>query len=230
MAVITISRQYGSLGDEIAARVCESLGYRSFDKRLMAAIASEVGLSDTQVVDFSEDSHEVRGFLDRLLGRGRGSSRQVRVWSEDKEGTRSSQAMALDDAQAIGMVQTTIEAAYAQGNMVVVGRGGQALLADKPDVLHVRVEASFDNRVRTVQRQENLSLIEAEELVERRDRASADYLQRFYGIDGGASSLYHLVINTDKCGVEAAAQIMVHALDYLKPLAVPEAEAVAAPE
>ena len=37
MTVITISRQYGSGGDEIADRVCELLGYRHFDKRLIIA-------------------------------------------------------------------------------------------------------------------------------------------------------------------------------------------------
>ena len=36
MAVITFSRQYGSRGDEIAERVREMLGYRLFDKSLMA--------------------------------------------------------------------------------------------------------------------------------------------------------------------------------------------------
>ena len=68
MAVITISRQYGSEGDEIAANVCQVLGYRSFDKQLMAKVATEVGLTEGEVVDFTEDQHKVRGFLDRLWG------------------------------------------------------------------------------------------------------------------------------------------------------------------
>jgi cytidylate kinase len=55
MAVITISRQYGSPGNEIAVRVCEILGYHYFDKRLMAQVASEVGLSEQEIVDFSEE-------------------------------------------------------------------------------------------------------------------------------------------------------------------------------
>ena len=43
MAVITISRQYGSGGDEIAARVCDILGYTYFYKNLMVKVATEVG-------------------------------------------------------------------------------------------------------------------------------------------------------------------------------------------
>ena len=70
MAVITISRQYGSGGDEIAAQVCERLGYHFFDKNLMAQVANDVGLSVQEVVDFPEDDHKVRGFLDRLFTGG----------------------------------------------------------------------------------------------------------------------------------------------------------------
>ncbi len=44
MAVITISRQFGSGGLEITNRVCELLGYRYLDKLLMAQVAAEVGL------------------------------------------------------------------------------------------------------------------------------------------------------------------------------------------
>ena len=46
MSVITISRQYGSGGDEIAARVCEILDYRYFDQRLMSQVAVKAGLSE----------------------------------------------------------------------------------------------------------------------------------------------------------------------------------------
>lgn len=60
MAVITISRPYGSGGDEIAVRVCEMLGYRYFDKRWMAQVAPEVGLNEGEIVDFSEDQHRPR--------------------------------------------------------------------------------------------------------------------------------------------------------------------------
>ena len=69
MAVITFSRQYGSGGDEVADRVRERLGYRYFDKRLMAQVASEMGLSEGEIVDFTEADYEVRGFFDRLFGR-----------------------------------------------------------------------------------------------------------------------------------------------------------------
>src|SRR5512139_726579 len=84
MAVITISRQYGSEGDEIAANLCQILGYQSFNKQLMLKVASEVGLTEGEVVDFTEDQHRVRGFLDRLLGSPPLIMTQAHAWSEVK--------------------------------------------------------------------------------------------------------------------------------------------------
>lgn len=69
MAVITISREVGSGGDQIAHRVCELLEYRYLDKLLLAQVAREQGISGTEVVDFSEDKYRLRGFIDALLGR-----------------------------------------------------------------------------------------------------------------------------------------------------------------
>ena len=69
MAVITFSRQFGSSGDEIAARVAALLGYSIFDKTMMAKMAAEVVLSELEIVDFSETDYRSQSFPDRLLGR-----------------------------------------------------------------------------------------------------------------------------------------------------------------
>ncbi len=216
MAVITISRPYGSGGDEVATRVCEMLGYRYFDKTLMAQIASETSLSDGEIVDFSEDDYKVRGFLDLLFGASTPRTvAQVRSWTEDTTGARVPGLKLLDENQAIALVQGIIEASYEQGDMVIVGRGGQAILKDKPGVLHVRIEAPRKVRARRVQDQQNISPAAALELVTQRDKASADYLKRFYDIEWSDPTLYHLVINTGQWTPEAAAHLIVNAVGYM---------------
>jgi len=214
MAVITISRQYGSGGDDIAERICEILAYRYFDKSLMADVAFEVGLSATEIVDFSEDQHRVRGFLERLFSRQRVVA-EARKWREDTAGARIQEVIGLDEVQSIALVRSIIRAAYKQGNVVIVGRGGQALLREEPGVLHVRIEAPLLARARHVQDREQMSLEAAQKKIAEREAAAADYLKRFYGIDWLDPLLYHLVINTGKWDTEAAAQIIVNALDYL---------------
>ena len=151
MAVITFSRQYGSRGDEIAERVREMLGYRLFDKKLMVQVASEIGLSETEIVDFSEQDYKARGFLERLFIRRSGRVvAEATTWKEDTTGARSAEVAQLDEEQCIGMVKATVAAAYKQGNVVIVGRGGQAILQDKRDVLHVRIEAPLEKRIQYV--------------------------------------------------------------------------------
>jgi cytidylate kinase len=222
MAVITISRQYGCGGDEIATRVCKALGYRTFDKRMMAQVASEMGLSEREIVDFTESNYKVRGFMERLFGRR--SARVVAeagTWTQDTSGTRAVQVDQLDEEWCVRMVRTTILAAYERGNVVIVGRGGQAILQDKPGVLHVRLQAPLGARIVHVRYQETTGLAPefqqraAQDLISDRDRAAAEYLRRFHDIDWSNPSLYHLVLDTKKWGIEPAVKLIVQAVNCL---------------
>jgi cytidylate kinase len=210
MAVITISRQYGSEGDEIAANVCQLLGYQAFDKRLMEKVAADVGLTKGEIVDFSEDQHRVRGFLDRLLGSPPLVMTQSHTWSEVK---------VIDAAESIPVVQSVIRAAYQRGNVVIVGRGGQAVLRNEPGVLHVRIEAPLETRISRVQLREGLTYGLARDVVAERDRAAADYLKRFYNVDWSDSLLYHLIINTGRWTVAAASRLIADAVSQVQPMA-----------
>lgn len=213
MAVITLSRQYGSGGDEIARHVCEITGYRYFDKALMAQLAHEEGLAEGELVDYSEDSPKVRGFWQRLFG---GSAvAEARFWEEDVTGARKEAIRKLSETHLLALTQATVQAAYRHGNVVIVGRGGQALLADKPDVLHVRVEAPIEERVPRVQEQTKLELTAAQREVLQHDQAAAEYLARHYLLTWSDPLLYHLIINTGKLPLESATQLIANAVAQL---------------
>ena len=217
MAVITISRQYGSGGDQIASRVCQMLGYRYFDKRLIASVAAETGISGEDVVDYSEEQHQVQSFLGRLFNRARPVG-EVRVWREDSLGERTAEIEQLDQERAAGFVQLAIEKAYLQGNVVIVGRGGQAILKDKSDVLHVRIESPFEDRVARVQKSQGITQGFAYETVMKKDEVAADYIRQFYGVDWADNSLYHMVVNTSKLSAQAACEVIVEAVCHVSPV------------
>ena len=142
MAVITISRQYGSGGKIIARRVCDVLGYTYFDKNLMLQVAAEIGgMEKDQIVDFSEDTYKMQNFVERLLG-----SKRVKVetWNAS---AKEMQIQSLDQEEGVELVHDTILAAYDRGNVVIIGRGGQAILREQPGVLHVRIQAPRGARV-----------------------------------------------------------------------------------
>jgi cytidylate kinase len=226
MAVITISRQYGSGGDEIASRVCELLGYQHFDKRLIARATMEVGLSEQEIVDYSEENHKVRSFLDRLFGR-QAVVASTRIWKEDATGARSTEEIHLNEDAALALVQKAVRSAYRAGNLVIVGRAGQVILKDNPGVLHVRVEAPLEERIQRVKEQvrqtrklyhADIELRrEAQDLIIERDAASIDYLSRFYHADWDDPLLYHLVINTGKLSIDLAAETILQLVKHMQP-------------
>ena len=96
-----------------------------------------------------------------------------------------------------------------------MGRGAQAILREAPDVLHVRIEAPTDVRTQRIMEEARVDEDEARRFIMRKDRATAEYLGRFFDIDWENPALYHLVLNTGKLSVEAAAQIIVTGLEYL---------------
>ncbi len=177
MAVITLSRQYGSGGDEIAVKVCELLGYQYFDKRSIVRVAAEIGLTEQDVVDFSEDQHKMQSFLDRVLRRPRPAPR-----AQNSPGGKANAAV-LTEETALSLVRSAIRAAYHEDNIVIVGRGGQVVLRGRPGVLHVRIEAPLERRVARIQKRERTDGVSAEERVLERDAVTADYLKRFYEVN-----------------------------------------------
>jgi cytidylate kinase len=219
MSVITLSRQYGSGGDEIATRLCEVLGYRYFDKQLLIDAAAQEHLTADQVVDYHEDTYKMRGIMDRLRGYRRppgahpGSFAGFKVAAEQ-----------VGENMLVWLADAAVRAAYEQGNFVIVGRAGQAILDDKPGVLHVRIEAPMERRIARAAEQAGVSLDAARLIVSERDRAAADYLRRFYGVNWTDPLLYHLSINTGRWDIEGAVELIVKAVNTL-PRRAPETHA-----
>ena len=217
MGVVTISRQQGSGGVEIAAKVCEILQYRYFDKRLMMEAMAQEGFTDETVIDYREDEYKLDGFLDRLLGYRRPKTiADAGFWDKDPDIMKTPTQAMLDEHTAMWLVRTAIQRAYTRGNIVIVGRGGQVILGDKPGVLHVRIEAPLEARIQRVVARTQLGAKETRQYVIERDKASAEYLERFYGVNWAEPALYHLVLNTAKWEIEPAAQCIVAALGCLE--------------
>jgi CMP/dCMP kinase len=193
MAIITMSRQIGSRASELANRLCEELGLVAFDKGLMARVATNVGLGQQEIIDYSEDEYEKRGFFEALFRRRRALG-EVSMWVDSQTRT----VRQLDEEDAIGLIRSTMNAAYKRGKVLIVGRGGQAILENRPGVLHVRVVAPFEERVLQLQASENLTAAQARRLIEERDAATREYLRMFHHIDVDDATLYHMVLNTGK--------------------------------
>lgn len=214
MAVITMSRQVGSGAEELAQRLCEDLGLIMFDKRLMAQVATEVGITPGEIVDYSESEYQRRGFFDALFRRSRPVA-EFSTWVGSPAVGYERRTRVLDEEGAIDLIRATILKAYERDNVLIIGRGGQVILEDKPDVLHVRVVAPFEERLRRIEESQGMTPAQARRFLQDRDRISAEYLRDFFQVDPDDPTLYHLVVNTGKLGFDGALTLIKEALKFV---------------
>jgi cytidylate kinase len=220
MAVITISRQHGSGGHAVTRLICDRLDYRFFDKDLMAQLGAQLGLAPDQVIDLPEDRHQVQSLVERLFANAPTPFGDPGEWALQAK-------LEAQQEVSVQTFQSLIRAAHEQGKVVVMGRGGQAVLRDAPDVLHVRLVAPIELRIQRVQQNAGVSADVARERVSERDRASAEYVKRFYNVDVDDPLLYDIVINTSKLTAAATADLIIKTLDYLPASARPKPSDVA---
>src|SRR3954469_13569616 len=146
MAVLTVSRLYGSGGAEGPALVAKILGWSLLDNGVVDAVAARLGLSVAEVRDREE---RVPSLVERLTSAmARGSQEWMSPMAAAKRPT---------DEQLIEVTRHIIEEAIARGPLVVVGRGTQEMLAEREDTLHVFCYAPRKALIARTAERENVS-------------------------------------------------------------------------
>jgi CMP/dCMP kinase len=182
MATVTISRQLGSLGNEVARLAAECLGYRLVGRDLINQAARQAGAPEVALASIDE-----LGLL----------------------GLRPSKKATADYLQAVHQVMKELAI---EGNIVIVGRGGQVILKDWPDSLHVRIIAPAALRAERIANQQHIPLPGAQAQVEASDRYHYNYLKRCYQVRWDDPELYDLILNTRHSTPEQAAAMICQRL------------------
>ncbi len=198
--IITVSRQVGSGGDEIALKVSKILDCAYFDKSLMVSVGKSLGVSEEEIADFCEDTYKVKSIVDKIL------LRKTTIIDSQNLKDNVQIRKNLDEEECLSVIQTVINNLASRGKTVIVGRGGQAILKNKVGALHVRIVAPTAVRVKRIMKSGNLSQEDALKLIEDNDKASAEYLQRSYNLDWEDPAIYDLVLNTGKLDLDTAAR------------------------
>lgn len=209
MAVITISRAWGSLGDEVAHLACDKLGYQYFDKKAMAQIGKEMGMP----VELVQDAANFKPQGPKTLREAFGSTQRI-TGGDPSSWYFPARTDALEGISAANLMDM-INAGYNKGNVVIVGRGGMAALQGKPGVLHVRIIAPTALRVKRIAEREKLSQEEAQSRVKARDLSDVQWIKRHFGLDSHDPQLFDLVINTARIQPADAADLILKALALL---------------
>ena len=182
--VITVSRQYGSGGGEIARRLASRLGWRLVDQSVVNEIAARARVSPSVAAEYDE---RVDPWFHRMV---------KALWQGGYEGLATTvDTSVLDSEGMTRLAGEVIREAASLGQCVIVGRGSQCILCGHKDAFRVSV---FGPRHEKIQRlRERLAPgTDAERVMDEMDRRRAAYINRFYGEGWKDRRLYHLVISS----------------------------------
>jgi cytidylate kinase len=197
MAVITISRQPGTFGEEIAARIAGRLGFTLVDKTYLAGLWREDDLDEA--------------ILKRI----------------DKGIPANASVLDPEIETSIKLLADLIAQLAEDQDLVVVGRAAQGLFRNRAGTLHLKVIASRHVRVKQLQRTEGLSArqvgMHIRELENRRTR----YLRYLYGMNWNDPSIYDLTLNMDRLSIGQAVNLVLAAVAETRIREVPRNRIVA---
>jgi cytidylate kinase len=180
--VITISRQLGSRGLGIARALGISLGYRVTSRDLINQAAMRSGNPEVALAMIDE-----LGLL----------------------GICPSPQACQAYRQAVKQV---MEELLQDGQVIIVGRAGQVILREHPQVLHVRIIAPQAARTQRVAAEQKISIESALAQIQASDRHRRNYLKRHYQVNWDDPNLYDLTLNTANLSIQAASAIIQQAL------------------
>ena len=181
MAIITISRQNGSLGDEIADALASRMGtvvisrkyaldnfFGEINPGLLARLNESAKFFETNLPDSN------RTYADILVERVRALASE----SKDKD-------------------------------LIILGLGGSVLLSGFPNAVHIRVTASETTRLNTIARKYRITADEASEVLDIGDRKHKRFVKTVYGKDITSPELFDLILNTDRLSVDECVDAIV---------------------
>jgi cytidylate kinase len=197
--LVTISRQLGAGGSQVAEAVAEALAFRLVDRALVDSVAARAGVPREDVARLEE---RTPGFFERFL---QASVAELPDAFVPPTGT-------LDELEEAKLVRTTralVRELAAEGQVVIVGRGAWAILAGAPAALHVRVVAPRERRVARLAERLRTDARTAQQLLARSDAERARYFQEYYGLDVNDPTHFDLIVNTARLGIAGAAAPIV---------------------
>jgi cytidylate kinase len=195
--IVTVEREYGCGGGEIAKRLADLLGWKLWDHLLTEEIARLANCSKAAVEQREERTDPLYYRLFKSFLRG------------SFEGSINAHKLNLVDSENImKWTEHVVQHAAGKGESVIVGRGSQLFLKDRPDTFRVFLYAPTEDKVRRVlSRGKNER--EARELVDTVDRERAGFIEKYFHVEWPDRPVYHVMINT-AAGDEMVVQMIVN--------------------
>jgi cytidylate kinase len=202
--VLTIEREYGSGGGEIAKRVAGRLGWKLWDQTLTTEIARLMEC-DCRVVEEHEEKRDPLYYrLFKAFMRG------------SHEGSLNAPRLKMADTDCIREVtEQVVKRAAESGECVIIGRGSAYYLQSRRDAFHVFIYAPFEGKVRRL-RASGKSESEAVQLAETVDRDRAAFIKQYFGVEWPDRHRFDLMINS-AIGEDAVVETILNSITMHTP-------------
>lgn len=185
--IITLGRQHGSGGHDIARALAKALDYACYDKEIVDHAAETSGFSK-EIFD-SYDERRVASYVvsPNFYGLHAGFRLNMQVSAAQFEAIRN-----LAD----------------RGNGIFVGRCADYILRDRSDLVRVFIMADEEFRIKTMMGRRNLTVEQAKKLVREVDKDRSSYYKYYTDQSWGDAENYDLCINSANIGVDGAVQVI----------------------
>lgn len=225
MPVVTVSGQLASGATEVGRLAADLLGASYVDREVLVEMAQRAGASPEVLASREQrldtlgerigdtlrrmlETQAAAGMAGDMFMESSGVPMLLGRTYEEAAATPFTRREEVTDAQYFALLQSVITDLAAAGNVVIIGRGGQRLLRERPGVLRTRVIAPLEVRVERLVQAEGLDPHEAERRLRQSDQYQAAFFRKFFKTDVQDAMLYDIVINTAKVPFERAAAII----------------------
>ena len=233
MPVITVSGSLASGAREVAQAVAAELNLDYVDHEILVEAARALGVSVTAMERHDERRSTVgerlasvmrtlmersaaAGTADPLAGGGL-ETVLARSYGEAAELGSGAQTGQLDDESYIRTLKSVIKGIAARGNVVILGRGSQAILQHEPETLHAWVAAPREWRIESIMQREGISKADAEKRLDKSDRDRDAFHRHYFKIEPSSPHLYDLGFNGARIRPGVAARMIAIAARELAP-------------
>lgn len=185
--IISIGRESGSGGHEIAEKLAQRFDLPLYDNNLLSEIAKDRNLNEEELRRYEE------------APRNRFFSRSIRGVSNSVEAT----VTALQTAR--------LRTKSSKGeSFVIVGRCAESVLADNPGLISIFISGDPDTRIHRLMARHDLSAREAADYMNKQDRRRRAYHDENCSGRWGDSANYHLTINSSLLGIDGTVSLLEH--------------------
>ena len=192
--VVSIGRQLGSGGKEIAARLAKELDINVYDKSLLQVAAHESGIDATM---FEEaDERNSGSFFTNLFSIHGSISEFIPGGS------------CLEHDKLFEIQSEAIREIAERESCIIVGRCAEYVLRDHDAMLSIFITADHNDRVDRVAKAENVERSIAADIIEKGDKRRRSYHDYYATTHWGEARCYDLCINSSRLGIDGTVEFL----------------------